>query len=574
MKLTVKLFLLALLLICAPAAVWAELSDQVQNDFATVSGVVVMPINDEYIVDMDARDDLNIGDILTLVKPGKKIFHPETKELIGSVDDVAGFLQVTRIYSGYSYAKPLTDGLEPANGALLKRFEQVPAALEKGERANTELARQLQFNLPQFNWLQDSQKTQALLIFNLQEDVLDVRNVQGDSLHKYMITGDQLVSTTMSSSRPTVSSPAAPKPKFLQQIANSVMGTVTQTNEELYAEIDEAIIRQKQADREGIWLGPNMAGHPADLAVADLDGDGQQEVAVVLNNRVLIARISEGEFTELAEVTVSDLLQVLSIDALDLNSDGRSELYLSAIAGQRPSSLVVEYADGDYSIVIDSVRWLLRAVRLPDEEAPTLVGQRLGNIDQVFSGAVFRVTRNAEELIEGAAVPLPEELNLFNFVAFHDDKQQVNYAYLTSGDNLKVVSADGVKLWGSDNYFGGSETCFMLKDNLSIEMRVPTCMQPRMVLMPNNEILVGQNDGQRILQRYRSYKRSRVQSLSWNGFSLTDNWQTVSQLGYLGDFTLADADNDGKDELVMVIKFRHKGLTEEARSSIVIYELN
>ena len=91
-----------------PLAAIAELPDNVAVDFAVVEGVVVMPINDEYIVDLDARDDLNVGDVLTLVTPGERIFHPVSKEVIGSVDNVVGFLQVTRIYTGYSYAKVLT----------------------------------------------------------------------------------------------------------------------------------------------------------------------------------------------------------------------------------------------------------------------------------------------------------------------------------------------------------------------------------------------------------------------------------------------------------------------------------
>jgi len=75
------------------------------------------------------------------------------------------------------------------------------------------------------------------------------------------------------------------------------------------------------------------------------------------------------------------------------------------------------------------------------------------------------------------------------------------------------------------------------------------------------------------VQRFRRFKKSRLVSLSWNGFALMENWQTASQPGYLGDFSLADADNDGKDELVMAVKFQHGGLTDKARSSIVIYEL-
>ncbi len=112
---------------------------------------------------------------------------------------------------------------------------------------------------------------------------------------------------------------------------------------------------------------------------------------------------------------------------------------------------------------------------------------------------------------------------------------------------------------------------FVISSGMTI--RLQTYMPPRMVLMPGNEILVGQNDGQRMVQRFRRFNRSRIVALAWNGFSLVENWQTASQQGYLGDFSLADADNDGKAELVMVIQFMHGGLMEAARSSIVIYEL-
>ena len=120
MKFTVKFILLWLVLV--PCAVFAEVPEQLQADFAVIEGVVVMPLNDEYIVTMDEQGDLNIGDILTVVRPGNKIFHPETKEVIGTVDNAVGFLQITRIHSGYSYAKVLTAGLQPDNGAQIKRF--------------------------------------------------------------------------------------------------------------------------------------------------------------------------------------------------------------------------------------------------------------------------------------------------------------------------------------------------------------------------------------------------------------------------------------------------------------------
>ena len=244
-----------------------------------------------------------------------------------------------------------------------------------------------------------------------------------------------------------------------------------------------------------------------------------------------------------------------------------------ALAGDRPSSFVVEYDGGNYSIVIDSVRWLLRAVNLPGEKSQSLVGQRVGNIENVFRGDVFHVARKGTELVQGEAIALPENINLFNFTTFIDDKQQVNYAYLTNGDYLKVVSGSGEDLWESAGYFGGSEDDFNLSEKRRDDDPNLTYMPPRMVRMSGHEILVAQNDGQRIVKKLSQFKRSRLVALGWDGYSLLESWRTASQSGYLADFVVADADNDGRPELVQAIRFRTKNVLQDARSSIVTYEL-
>ena len=573
MNFTVKLLLL--LLLCLPTIAFADLPEQVKADFAITDGLVIMPINDKYMVDLDARNNLRIGDILTVVSPGRKILHPVTKEVVGTVVEPIGFLQVTRILSGYSYAEALTPGLNVANGALLKRFEQVPTYFADTTAEGDKVMRQVMAYLPQLEWLLSSDKDRALLTFTLEGDTVEVKNTQGDSLHKYKVTDDQELATPKTSLRPSLSSEAKPKSKAkpLQQLANDVIGLFGKTNEDRFAEIDAAIIRQKQGALQGVWMGPNLSGAVSALAVADLDGDTLQETAVVLDNKLVIARISDGEFNQLAEVTIPVRLQVLSIDALDLDGNGRYELYLSAMNGNDLASFVVEFNGDDYEIVIANVRWFLRAVNLPDHQERVLLGQDKGGSRVPYSGHPFLISRDGSHLTKGAAVELPMPLNLFSFVPFADDQNGINYAHLTPGDYLKVFSQKGVDLWDSADYFGGSENSFFPRPEATDEMLAPARMSPRMIRTSNNEILAVQNDGQRLTQSYRKFKDSRIVSLSWNGFALVEQWRTSSQRGYLADFALADADNDGTDELVMAVKFKHKGLVDAARSAVVIYEL-
>ncbi len=338
--------------------------------------------------------------------------------------------------------------------------------------------------------------------------------------------------------------------------------------------MDEAIIRQKQRDRQGIWFGPNIDGDPRALTVADLDGDGVQETAVVLDSRLVVARIAAGEFTELATVELPLRLNILNMNAVDLDGNGSAELYLTALDGRyNAASLVVEWTGDGFAITQQNIPWLLHAVQLPGETTPTLLGQLKANAEQPFYGSVFKVVRDGEGLVKGDSLDLPNKLNVFNFLPFSDERGQLNYAYMTAGDYLKVMSADGVGLWESSEYFGGSENCYFPRAPARDEMMMQTCMPQRLLPLPGGEILVAQNEGQRVVKNVPLYKNSRLVSLGWNGYALVESWRTASQNGYMADFAMADADNDGSEELVMIVRFQKKGLIDDARSSVVIYEM-
>jgi phenylacetate-coenzyme A ligase PaaK-like adenylate-forming protein len=92
----------------------------IKKDFSPISGIIIMPVGDKYLVDLDASSSLKEGDILTLVMPGEKIIHPVTQKLIGTLDVVKGYLRVSQIKSGYSYATLITEGITPEKG--LGRF--------------------------------------------------------------------------------------------------------------------------------------------------------------------------------------------------------------------------------------------------------------------------------------------------------------------------------------------------------------------------------------------------------------------------------------------------------------------
>ena len=281
---------------------------------------------------------------------------------------------------------------------------------------------------------------------------------------------------------------------------------------------------------------------------------------MVLDSRLVVARIAAGEFTELATVELPLRLNILNMNAVDLDGNDGAELYLTALdGGYNAASLVVEWTGDGFAITQQNIPWLLHAVQLPGETTPTLLGQLKSNAEQPFYGSVFKVVRDGEGLVKGDSLDLPGKLNVFNFLPFSDERGQLNYAYMTAGDYLKVMSAEGVGLWESSEYFGGSENCYYPRAPDRDEMMIQCCMPQRLLPLPGGEILVAQNEGQRIVKNVPLYKNSRLVSLGWNGYTLVESWRTASQNGYMADFAMVDADNDGSEELVMIVRFQSKG---------------
>ncbi len=571
MKLIAKLSLL--LLLCFPLASLAEVPEQLKIDFAPVSGTIIMPIGEEYLVDLDASANLREGDILTLVMPGEKIIHPDTKEILGTHELAKGYLQVTQVKSGYSYAKPLSADIAPKKGDQIKRFEQTPTRFQSAESDNI-LAQELQLALPHLNWLGDTDKTASELIFVLIDNNLKITNSAGVELKRYQYRNGKLSAPLVGSYQANNFQPGGPPQKdksLLNQAIDGLTSSIGFGGKD--KRLENPGITQEQQLNDGIWVGPNLHGNPVGISVADFDADGQLETAVAMKNRLQIVRMTDGKLIPVKTVNFAAGVQLLSLDSADTNLDGLAEIYVSASAGTRISSQVVEFSQGQYQITINRVPWLFRVVNQP-QEGLTLIAQTLNDSENPFSGHPFRVIRSGDTLKQGAAIPLPAKLNLFSFTPLKGTDNDRLYAHISNTDNLHVTTPGGAALWESGDHFGGTEVLFNNKQDSKNELTHPVYIQQRLLTLPTGEILVPQNDGPRIFERYRNFDKSRVVALKWNGVALQETWETADQNGYLADFTVADADNDGEEELVMVVKYKQKNLLQKGRSAVVIYEMN
>lgn len=574
------LFTLLLLSSALFASAFAADLNTIAKDFKPLSGIIIMPVQDEYLIDLDAGKGVAVGDLFSVVKPGEKVIHPVTREVLGSLDEVKGLLQVTRVKSGYSYARPIREAKGIERGDAVRRFENVAAAFLDQQGAGEELFKELKATLPQLEWQgyyriegQTLPADTPPLVFALRAGKLEVLGPGGRALFVYPVATSP--PETARPATPIVSAPtkimpaSTPGPIAAAPGASAIVPAPEPAT-------GSAILKSPSASAEGLWMSPEIKGELVGLAVADITGDGQLETALAFAHRLEVGRISGGRYEMVASLDLGFGQKVISLDSADLDRNGAAELYLTAADKDILKSLVVTMKNGKLAITNKNLPWYFRSVRLPGEKE-LLLAQTLGGLDRDFDGPFLRLEMKGDKLIAGEPLVVPDGLELFGFGAFTTPNGEQLFAQINFLDNLKVVKPSGETVWTSEERLGGGEAFIERKDPDRNPAEGPTSrnayMQKRLELGPNDELLVPVNEGSRLLRGVRSFDRSHIRGMIWNGFALQEQWRTQPQEAYLADYRLADADNDGKPELIQALVFSRDGFGSKARSALAIFEL-
>jgi hypothetical protein len=172
-----------LLLIATVSSSRAEVPEEIARDFAPLPGYVVKPADGEFLIDRGAADGIAAGDLFSVLRPGEQIVHPVTGKVLGTLDRVKGFLQVTRVRPGYSHARSLEEREKIVPGDVIRRFERIPAAFLDTTGRGRPVYDRLRTALPGLEWRmvaasadgQASLPEGTMLAFVLEDSRLEVR---------------------------------------------------------------------------------------------------------------------------------------------------------------------------------------------------------------------------------------------------------------------------------------------------------------------------------------------------------------------------------------------------------------
>ena len=475
---------IALMLLADSAVTCAAAGQEMAaRQSAPLSGYVIQPEGDEFLIDLDARQQIAVGDLFTAFRPGEKIIHPITGEVLGTHDSVKGVLKVSRIKEGYSICTPVG----------------VHAGIQRG-----------------------------------------------DVIRRIVTPGEPQLQQT--------AAPIAPAPAAAAEsiVVNRTVENVAGT----------------------LWTSAPFTGTPVGVEVGDFDGDGLQEIAIAFTDRVEIGRLKNGTYQHLATMKIGVGTRSYALDAVDLNRDGRPELYVSAAtAGSSLVGAVIESIDGRYRITRKDLPWHMRRMNLPGEGV-ALLGQRFGSRGKVFGGPIFRIQFRDGTLVEGPAYEVPKGINLYDFTPLTTGNGQKLFAVVGDDHYLSIVAADGKQLGVSGEAVGGSEAYIEMNDF------VPNggegqyiYVKPRVEQNDKGEIVVPVNSGFSALSRIKIYTKSSLKALTWDGSALREAWHSAPEKSCLADYRFAAADNSGKNSILTIVAFPDISIFDARKSVLHVYPL-
>jgi len=339
--------------------------------------------------------------------------------------------------------------------------------------------------------------------------------------------------------------------------------------------VSEAV--QDSKDR---WQSDSIATHLKGVAVGDIDGDGANETVTIDDNTIYVHRYDGGRFAPVAEFMKSRFDQYLGLDVADINANGRAEMFISNYAkpSERPASFIVEFDSGSFNLLKEGADRYYRVVLDPNGR-PLLLTQSHA-VGELFSKDIQRIGfgTSGYQALETAA--LPKNVDLFEIVpAWSRSNGEKLFAAYVLNHEIAIFSAAGETLWRTEQSFDGSLNYFEYTDYQKATHRHYI---PQRILIADTdgngrmEVIAVKNEAGsfNVFSNFKRYKNGRIVCMEWDADSrLQTKWETLEAQGYISDLALADANNDGKPDLVFTVVENAGAGLKKPSSTVVIQQL-
>ena len=326
------------------------------------------------------------------------------------------------------------------------------------------------------------------------------------------------------------------------------------------------------------------------MAVGDVDGDGSNETVFISDQMVFIYRYSNKKFEKIGEIKGSNYDDFLGVDVADINNNGKAEIFVTNLSSttEMLNSFALEWNGAQFAKIKENTKWYYRVLNIQNRGGSLLLGQKKGLNDIFSRSGVYELIWNNGQYEPVQPQDLPKNMNIYGFTygdVYNDGREMI--VAFAHNNHIRILTPDGHEEWKSSESFGGSATYITspyevdaaeppserLKEHFYLPQRIHLTDLDK---DGKNEIIVVKNilSAGRLLTRVRIFKSGHIEALAMDGLGSTLRWKTREISGHISDYTIADIDNDGQDELVFSVVSKTGSVLGEAKSYLVSQEIS
>ncbi len=279
---------------------------------------------------------------------------------------------------------------------------------------------------------------------------------------------------------------------------------------------------------------------------ADLNNDGAPEWIVVGQQDLFIYSSEKGTFVRKDGLEASQGEMFLKVSVGDADQNGKPEIYLVSLYGQRVRTVVWEWS-GTFKRLFH-ITGNVRVLREPGQTKPRLLFQDT-RIDEPFYGKIYWMDYEKKDKLTRR-----EPLTHLNDVQFYtltfldlDKDGRMECLGLDNDSYLHVWDSEGVSVWESEEKMGGTNNNIRLNVN---QLHLPIsniALNSRLAILDldrdgNEEIVAVKNIPELdISEALRIYKKGHVTAFKIEKTQLVPIWTSKNI-----DQCITDIQTDGR----------------------------
>ncbi|MBI5026955.1 MAG: VCBS repeat-containing protein, partial [Nitrospirae bacterium] len=486
--------------------------DGVLSYFKPFEGRITGSDNGPFRVNLGKNHGIKQGMRFTVFREGEPFYHPVTKELIGKTEKFIGRLQIKEVLEDSSIAIAVSG--TPLNGDKIRiTSSRIKLAFFQEKDADWALSEVF------YNSLKESRRFDILESYVRSYDPKDLSSVAKS------LGAEAFLIFSTPSSKETMSIKA--KLFWVED---------TRVFAELESVVGPAIAKELKTKEEIPFLssakGEPWRSHEISggrlIAMGDVDGNGKKEL-VISDGKDIRIYTYEDELKEIWHVKGVASEEHLSIDILDLNGNGRAEIFVTSLRGGATilreddttprgdatmNSYVLEYdpAEG-YRKLWDKAPYFFRVM------GESLLMQEFSKYDAFF-GPVYKGIWENGAYKPGKPIDLPAKIDIYGFVYVDWQGKGKPQVLALDDDGYLNLYDRGGRIWRSKETYGGYEI-FFERQTMRVEQPIKKWyVKGRIITVKTErgqEAIVVKNIPFISMMRGFGYKGAEVYSLWWDG---------------------------------------------------------